>query len=240
MEKIVEYSQKIVVFYYRAVALLQVVQNTPVASQYEEIHQELYALPMGIITSIEQFGPELLRQIDDAINAPPSGKPRVVTLTLKVDLSTDRLMGALERLTKKEIGNLINENSHSTEEFDQFKNDYKLKHVILENIGYWDGENKHIVNLELFGHCFEAYIGKGRTPIISVLPPGAELLYTATQIEQSQSFIVILRNDTTAIIFQMSRHNLDLLKQHYQEMNKNVLSLRENFKIILIPSSHIF
>jgi hypothetical protein len=98
VENIVEYSRKVVTFYYHAVALLQVMRNTPMASQYEEIHQELYALPMCIITSIEQFGPELLRQIDDAINAPPSGKPRFVTLTLKVDLSTDRITGALERL----------------------------------------------------------------------------------------------------------------------------------------------
>ncbi|HCK64906.1 MAG TPA: hypothetical protein DHW49_01445, partial [Anaerolineae bacterium] len=98
---IVEYSRKIVVFYYQAIAWSQIVQNTPVDSRYEEIRREIDALSKGISTSIEQFGHELLKQINDAINSPSTGKPRTLTITLEVEISTDRIHSALERLTQE-------------------------------------------------------------------------------------------------------------------------------------------
>lgn len=225
VENIVRYSRKIVTSYYHAVAWLQIVRNTPVASPYEEIHKELDALPKGIITSIENFGHELLRQIDDAINAPPSGKQKVITLTVNIEISTDRLNTALERLTKK-----MEESGLSPDKFGQFENDYKLRHVILKNIKYWDSENEeiHPATLELFGHCFEARIHTRREPIKSALPSEAEIKYTVTQTKESQDFIVMLGDAGT--MFVMSKQNLDLLAQYYQEINKNVLALHENFK----------
>ena len=98
---IVEYSRKIVVFYYQAIAWSQIVQNTPVDSRYEEIRREIDALSKGISTSIEQFGHGLLKQINDAINSPSTGKPRTLTITLEVEISTDRIHSALERLTQE-------------------------------------------------------------------------------------------------------------------------------------------
>jgi hypothetical protein len=227
VENIIKYSRSIVSFYYYAMAWLQAVHNTQVASSYEEIHQELDALSKGITTSIEKFGHELLRQIDQAINAPSSGKPRVVTLTLNVDISTDRLNAALERLTKK-----IEDSGLTPEKFDQFESDTKLNHVILKNIKYWDVENEKLQNanyLDLFGHCFEARIYTRREPIKSVLNSSTELKFTAKQVENSQEFTVILENDSEKI-FVMSQQNLDLLKKHYEEVNRSTLELQENFR----------
>lgn len=97
---IVEYSRNIVAFYYKALAWSQIVQNTSVVPQFKEVQKELDALPMGITSSIENFGVELLRQINKAINSPSTGKPRTLTITLEVKISTDRLVSAVERLTK--------------------------------------------------------------------------------------------------------------------------------------------
>lgn len=120
VEGIVEYSRKIVIFYYQAVAWSQIVRNTPVASQYEEMHRELDALSIGITKSIEEFGPTLLSQIDDAINAPSTGKPRTLNAILKVEISTDRYLSALKRLTK-ETGNTIDDVDLMTgQEFENF------------------------------------------------------------------------------------------------------------------------
>lgn len=97
---IVEYSRKIVVFYYKALAWSQIVQNTSVAPQFKEVQKELDALPMGIATSIESFSIELLRQVNEAINPSSTSKPRTLTITLEVKISTDRLISAVDRLTK--------------------------------------------------------------------------------------------------------------------------------------------
>ena len=225
VENLVGYSRKIVTFYYHTVKWLQAVQNTPVAPHFEEIHQELVALPKGVIECIERFGPELFKQVDDITNSPPSDKLRVLSLILKVELSTDRLSSALERLT-----NELEESGLSTEKFDQFKSDYRLKHVVLKNIKYWDSENEetHYADLELFGHCFEATIENGRESIKSVSTPGTEIQYVEMPLEQGQGFMVMIGDASTSFV--VSKHSLDLLKQHYQEINKNVLKSQEDFK----------
>ncbi len=97
---IVEYSRKIVVFYYKALAWSQIVQNTSVAPQFKEVQKELDALPMGIAASIESFSIELLKQVNEAINPSSTSKPRTLTVTLEVIISTDRLKSAIDRLTK--------------------------------------------------------------------------------------------------------------------------------------------
>lgn len=225
VEGIVEYSRKIVVFYYQAIAWSQIVQNTPMALQFEEIRQEFNAISVGIPKGIEQMGFTILSEIDDAINAPSTGKPRTLTLGLDVEISSDRVISALERLTKK-----IEDSGLSPDKFETFENDYKLKHLILKNIQFWDSENEelHPATLELFGHCFEARIHTRRKPIRSVSSPGAELKHTATQMKQRQDFLVALGSAEN--MFVLSRQNLELLEQHYQEINKDVLALREHFR----------
>ena len=225
VENIVGYSRKIVALYYRTVAWLQEVQNTKVAPHFEEIHREQLALPNGIITCIERFGPELFTQIDAITNTPPSGKTRSLNLTLKVEISTDRINEALKRLTEK-----LDDSGLSPENFDRFETDYRLKHVVLKNIKYWDSENQkiHNVKLELFGHCFEVTSSDGKATIKSVSPPGDELKVHINPKEQNQEFLVMLGD--TNLYFIVSKQNLDLLEQHYQEINKNVLRSREDFK----------
>lgn len=227
IENIIKYSRKIVTSYYHALAWLQVVQNTQVASQYEEVQKELDALPKGIITSIEQFGFELLKQINNVINTPPSDKPRVITLTIEVQISIDRLNEAIEHLTKK-----IKDSGLSPAEFDLFETDYQMNHVLLQNIQYWDSQNEKLVPagyLKLFGHCFELSIYSSREPIRSVLHPATELICKVSQVNQSQDCTVTLDNDIKKM-FLMSRQKFNLIEKHYQEINNGVMALRENFK----------
>jgi len=225
VENLVGYSRKIVTYYFRTARWLQGVQNTFVAPHFEEIHQELVMLPRGIIDCIERFGPELIKQVDDITSSPPSGKLQVLSLTLKVELSTDRLSNALERLTKK-----LDESGLSTEQFDQFESDYRLKHVVLKGIQYWDSENElmHYADLELFGHCFVATIENGEESIKSVSTPGTEIQYAVAPLEDGQGFIVMMGEADTHFI--VSKNSLNLLEQHYQGINKIVLLSQEDFK----------
>lgn len=120
VEGIVGYSRKIIVFYYQAIAWSQIVQNTPVDTQYEEVRREMDALSKGITTSIEHFGHELLKQIDDAINSPSTGKPRTLTITLEVEISTDRIHSALERLTQETEYTIDDIDLMTGQEFENF------------------------------------------------------------------------------------------------------------------------
>lgn len=224
-ENLVEYSRKIIANYFRTVKWLQDVQNTRVAPHFEEIHQELVALPKGITDCIEHFGPELIKQVENITSLPPSGKLQVLSLNLKVELSTDRISNALERLTNK-----LEESGLSPEKFDQFESDYRLEHVVLKGIKYWDSDNEamHYADLELFGHCFQATIDNGGESIKSVSTSGIEIQYTQMPLEQGQGFMVMIGEENTCFI--VSKHSLDLLKQHYQEINKNVLKSQQDFK----------
>lgn len=104
---------------------------------------------------------------------------------------------------------------------EQYESDRKLKRVILKKVRHRYNANDYIVtDLELFGHCF--YIGMNGTK--SIQHPNTELKYESAEIDGE--FIVILDNE----VFIMSRENLDLLGQHYQEMNKGFLALQENFR----------
>lgn len=55
-----------------------------------------------------------------------------------------------------------------------------------------------------------------------------KLEYTTLPLEQSQDVTVVIGEAKT--YFAVSKQNLDLLDQHYQEINKNVLKSREDFK----------
>jgi len=104
-ENIVSYSRKIVSFYYRAIVLLQSIRNTSVNSDCNETHKEFALAVIDIITSIGTFGSNILRQIDDVMNAPVTDEKRVLNLefTLKI---RDSFTDALNRLTTKESENL--------------------------------------------------------------------------------------------------------------------------------------
>jgi hypothetical protein len=224
VENLVRYSRKVVSYYHRTVKWIKEVQSTSVAPHFEEIHHELSVLPKGIIDSIENFAPELFKQIDDITKSPPSDKPQVLSLTLKVEISTDRISSALERLTSK-----METSGLEPEKFDQFESDFRLKHAVLRDVKYYDRENEntHNATLELFGHCFEAILDNGES-IKCVLPPELELKYRISPVEQSQNVLVIIGHPET--IFLVSRNNLDILERHYQEINKNGFMSEDDFK----------
>ena len=115
--------------------------------------------------------------------------------------------------------------------FDQFDDDYKLKHVILNNVKYWDIKNEELkpARLELFGHCFQMTINSTNQGMRSISSPDVELEYTATPSKNSNDLIVTLDSDNDKM-FVMSLQNLDLLRQHYQEMNKHIPALKESYK----------
>ena len=115
--------------------------------------------------------------------------------------------------------------------FEQFENDYKLKHVILNNVTYWDTENQELrsARLELFGYCFEMTIIGSKQGMKSMSTPDFELVFKATPSKNSNDFVVTLDNDSDKM-FIMSPQNLELLKQHYREMNRHIPAMRESFK----------
>jgi hypothetical protein len=88
-------------FYYQATSWSQTVLNTPVDTRCMELLFDLASLSSAITTGIEQYGPNLLRQIDKAINAPPDDEPRIIKATLHVEslsTSVDRILRKMSRL----------------------------------------------------------------------------------------------------------------------------------------------
>lgn len=99
---IAELSRKIGAFYHRAVEWSQIVRNTPVDSRYAEIPKELASLATSIITGIERFGPDLLQQIDEALNTPSSDVRRPVDVSLHLEIpNMDRFDTVMGRLTNE-------------------------------------------------------------------------------------------------------------------------------------------
>ena len=97
---IVTLSRKIGSFYRRIIEWMQTVQATPIDPQYANITRELVSFATGTTMGIERFGPDLLQQIENALGAPPDGRPSEINATLNVaPANPDRLIKAINRLS---------------------------------------------------------------------------------------------------------------------------------------------
>lgn len=114
---------------------------------------------------------------------------------------------------------------------EQYENDYKLKHVVLRNLSCWNTEEEKLepVILDFFGHCYEMTIIATKEKEISIITSEFELVFRATPSKANDKFHVTLNRDYDKV-FVMSSQNLNLLEQHYQEMNQHIPAMRETFK----------
>ncbi len=104
VEAIVALSYKIIGYYYQAMSWSQNVIHTPIDSRLAEIPSELAKMSTSITAGIEQFSPNLLKQLEIAITAPPNAPPQEVTITIGVEPShMNQLLLSIQEIIEQEI-----------------------------------------------------------------------------------------------------------------------------------------